>query len=123
MARLPRPEDPMEIECSFCGRSEDAAGKLIGREQTPYRRQAYICASCVGGCREIFERASIAIGRPQPTTQFIGVISGVAEEMVLKALSDLFGALIRPGAVVHITANRIGLPSPPEQIFRLVSPT
>lgn len=41
--------------CSFCGKSQDKAGKMVGGREHPGWGQAFICKSCVRLCLDVIE--------------------------------------------------------------------
>ena len=48
-----RGEGPDRLQCSFCRKSQEAAGKLIGSPSGRFR--AYICDECIFVCNMIIE--------------------------------------------------------------------
>ena len=53
-----RPSRDQPPTCSFCGKTQDKAGKMIGGPEQPGFGQIFICESCVRLCLEVIEESA-----------------------------------------------------------------
>jgi hypothetical protein len=48
----PKPEPRVKGKCSFCGKSEDNAGRLFGNSQ-PGKYARWVCDACIRKCKAL----------------------------------------------------------------------